>query len=215
MVETPGEIAKSFLVTGHCEVDFETLVLDPHAHTFWTTHSVAFTKNKTLAGSRSRQQAESEIVNFVQRIKKQFPRFYALSDNPSLDIDLLDQVLVSHAQPRLCIRNDQCMYFQCLCTWSYRLAWRRTLSKCTRNPLTCVCFKCRRNHKRLKINVEHMNFGQTNLKHTPFYDVVQTIEEFLHMREQVHLENKVDQHAQSKAEVDTHDSDRHETKTEP
>jgi hypothetical protein len=62
-----------------------------------------------------------KMVAFIEKLKRNCPRFFFCSDSPAFDVRLLDAILAKHHHAPISHRNDS-VYHQSLCTWSYRLA---------------------------------------------------------------------------------------------
>lgn len=94
---------------------------------FWKKHPSQLKILKTLGDGHQAADQEVKICDFVAGVLEKHPSVFVLSDNPQLDIRLLDNMLVQNG--KTCISDRKDKYFQCLCTWSYRQGVQAVLKK--------------------------------------------------------------------------------------
>jgi hypothetical protein len=126
---------------------------------FWsdTNQARAFEVNSGIAGHRKQEEAEQQVVAFVRNAKRAYPFFFAVSDNPTFDVAMLDHILEKYGEPSLCQRTPT-VYLQVLCTWSYKLACARS------NGSSTATFT--------------FHPATVGIHHTPLYDALCCIEQF-------------------------------------
>lgn len=177
LVEYPsGNVIRS-LVTGHSNVQFNNVGAGPDStnETFWRANPDAYHENLRISSGCSKMEAEKQIVNFVTSVKLYHPRFYAISDNPSVDIGTLDDILTRHSLSRLSSRNNHGLYLQCICTWSHRMTLKSIMQLSNKELDTLL--DCHR----IKINIGTSDHRKI-IKHTPFGDALHGLEQFLTFR---------------------------------
>lgn len=89
---------------------------------FWQEHASIYDHIQNKARS-SLLEEELRLCKFIERWISQVPDLYFISDNPQLDIRLLDNILIKHGYNPVAFRGDN-IYFQCICTWSFKQAAR-------------------------------------------------------------------------------------------
>ena len=92
-----------------------------HTREFWKVHPDAYNINMEAGKNQSVYTAEIAICAFITDLKVRMPVFYLVSDSPTNDISLLDNILARHNHPSMSCRHLT-MFYQPICTWSYRLA---------------------------------------------------------------------------------------------
>jgi hypothetical protein len=119
-----GQIIEQFTI-GVDRSEFK--IQDDSIREFWLKHSDAFAVNTKIAGTRSEEVAEKELVKYVLNLKRKYHNFFLISDNPSFDVRLLDNILAIYGEKSMSLRlgGD---YFQCIDTWSYRLSTQQLLN---------------------------------------------------------------------------------------
>jgi hypothetical protein len=93
--------------------------VDKDIAAFWKRNVQAFDSNKLIGGKNTVEEAELSIVHFIKEIKEKYD-FFLISDNPTFDVKILDDILIRNDEQAICFRKND--YFQAICTWSYRLA---------------------------------------------------------------------------------------------
>lgn len=156
-----GQIIEQFTI-GVDRSEFK--IKDDSIREFWLKHSDAFAVNTKIAGERSEEVAEKELVKYILELKKKYHNFFLISDNPAFDVRMLDNILSKHGEMSMSLRHGD--YFQCIDVWSYRLC-----------AMQLLCFRSHelsRIHGTLQRPVRHITrFVQEEsggLRHTPTYD---------------------------------------------
>ena len=86
---------------------------------FWKNNDNSFQYNMTNGAGINVENAERDIVNYLCGLKQNFPHFYLVSDCPSFDIRLVNNMMVKHGHTALADRGSG-IYHQAICTWSTR-----------------------------------------------------------------------------------------------
>ena len=101
---------------------------------FWDKHGDAFLINHEHGKGRDVEQEEKKICAYIVHLKKTDPSFYLISDSPSHDVMLLDEILRKHGHDPISKRSDT-TFHQTVCTWSFRLAVGHLLNVKPRNVI--------------------------------------------------------------------------------
>ena len=99
---------------------------------FWEKHPEAFGLNTSVNKQASRVVSEQRLIQFVNAVRTKYPHIHFVSDNPQLDIRILDGILEAHHEFPISIRvlkNQKHIYYPTLCTWTFRLATSQILGK--------------------------------------------------------------------------------------
>lgn len=86
---------------------------------FWDNNIEAFEHNQSCA-NREPLEEEKKMCLFIEDIKKRMPYFFLVSDHPTFDIHILDDILVRHGKTIMSNRSPT-MFRQPLDCWSYSL----------------------------------------------------------------------------------------------
>ena len=137
---------------------------DPAAETsvgaFWASHAEAWRYNRAAGLNRGPHSEEIRICEFIQNTKARYPNFHLVSDCPEYDIGIMNTILTRHWYAVMSHRNDR-TYFQTVCTWSSR----RVLQQLGIPIQANLSIECPR--------------AYPALKHTPVFDCIRTINEYL------------------------------------
>lgn len=107
-----------FFEQGVCdrtENDFDTCTKD-----FWSQHGEALGIIKSCP-SRPAPLAEQHLSELVTSLLTLHPDVYFVSDNPGLDLRILNNIMVQYGKRPVSYRNFL-TYYQCICTWSFQFA---------------------------------------------------------------------------------------------
>jgi hypothetical protein len=143
---------------------------------FWNKHQKAYTYNCKLCKNKKVYEEEERISRFVSLWLKRYPNIYIISDNPSFDVSILQNIYQTNALrqqkshdkplPSITVRSGK--YFQPICTWS---------TKRTIQLMSGINFK----HitRALYRDVSQMaNDKTSNILHTPLYDCSKIVSEY-------------------------------------
>lgn len=113
----------------------------PKKIAFWEQHTVALDYNIRRGIGIQEEDVEQSICEYVNELRSNIPHFFLVSDNPVLDVAVVDAILLKYGHPPLSNRNAH-MYAQVLCTWSYKQALAkqfhvRSPSKLFSSPAVC------------------------------------------------------------------------------
>ena len=93
---------------------------DKHTRDFWLQHAEALDIIKSCP-TRPVPLAEQQLSELVTSLLTLYPDVYFLSDNPGLDLRILNNIMVKYGKRPVSYRNLS-TYYQCICTWSFQLA---------------------------------------------------------------------------------------------
>ena len=93
---------------------------DPHTTEFWNNNIYIYDhilKNSTtdIVGE------EFRLCSFIHNLVTKHPDVHFISDNPQMDIRLLDNILCKHHHFPISMRGNY-IYYQTICTWSFKQA---------------------------------------------------------------------------------------------
>lgn len=154
---------------------------------FWRENQEAYEKNcKIIEESsevyRTTQNSENAISVFVETLKLTYHRFWMISDNPSFDIRILDNILTRQGKPLVNYRSKN-VYLQPICSWSFRQALQLALK--THISRIDVKSKIRSVSVPYVAGSPHSDYVphlESMGKHTPLYDAVSTILEYWELK---------------------------------
>jgi hypothetical protein len=89
------------------------------AKVFWKKNNRAHSFIEKQGMGQSVSDEEKKICENIRRIFDTYPDIYFVSDNPSVDVKIIDQILKRNGYPFTSFRGKK--YFQCICTWSFKL----------------------------------------------------------------------------------------------
>ena len=146
----------------HVACDRGDTVSSSTSRVFWSRNKAAFDYNVRMGKGRSIEAAETDICAFVVDLKRAFPHFYLLSDNPEYDVALLNSILTRHDLSVMSHRSET-IYHQAICTWSSR----RTLGLLgLKHQTTDMVGLCRYHERGM-------------LAHTPLFDCMKILNDYL------------------------------------
>ena len=147
-----------------CACDRGTDMLDTSTSLseFWRQNQDALEYNRKMGHGISVLDAEVRICKFVEKIKRDFPHFYLVSDNPEYDIGIMNQILIRHGLSVMSQRTST-IYHQSICTWSTRRALEQAGIRCPWHD-----------HVGIKNAMAH---GQ--MPHTPVFDCMRILNGYL------------------------------------
>lgn len=93
---------------------------DEITHMFWNKHQKAHEQLINTGKGKIAEIEELLLCEYISEIVKKYPKIYVISDNPQYDIRLLDNMLQLYNFPPISVRGNK-MYFQCICTWSFKM----------------------------------------------------------------------------------------------
>ena len=173
----------SFMQVGNPESDIDIDDIENNNDIpFWHDKKEALLFNILLIKTSKKNysslnEVEKKIVWLVRWIKENYKSFWTISDNPSFDIRLLDNILSKHNEPSISIRSDG-SFFQPICTWSFKRSLSLVGKKPAKNSLKNIC-KIVNGIK--SVNLQ-LSIGMY-LRHTPLFDSVFQLVDF-HMLHQ-------------------------------
>jgi hypothetical protein len=143
---------------------------------FWDKYPSAYKYNIELCKNKKVYEEEKNISHFVSTWLKKHPNIYIISDNPTFDISMLQNIYQNNAiredqkdpLPSIMIRNGN--YYQPICTWSVK----RTLQL-----MFNVNFKYI--PRALYREVSQMANDPLHILHTPLYDCSKIVSEYFLM----------------------------------
>jgi hypothetical protein len=97
---------------------------------FWRHHQPAYNQNISSCVTETREKNEALLADYVDDIRKQYPHIFFISDNPQMDIRLLDTILEEHQRYPISLRfleDGKQIYYPTLCTWTYKLATQQLI----------------------------------------------------------------------------------------
>lgn len=128
---------------------------------FWHKHPTALDYLLKRGSGMDPLVAENQIVEYILYIKSTFPGFYLISDNPSFDVGMLNNILLRHGHSVVADRVNG-LYHQTICTWSTRLAY---------TMMSGVGTKHLDDHYAKKLGNVHRNVHSLiHIRHTPVSD---------------------------------------------
>ena len=169
-----GKILHSF--EKYCTVTKEDF--DQETLIFWNQHEEAYKSNDKHRNAMSQSDVEKEICKFISDIRSKYLGFYVVSDNPTFDICILNQILQRYKYDKIMFREDG--YFQPIDTWSYRLGICNLLQISARRIQ-----KVSRNLYQIQREIE--NIG--GLHHTPKADCARMLSEHFRVRDFILFNN--------------------------
>lgn len=119
----------------------EVSISDPKIATFWKNHPEAWKYNLENGRGIHEEDAELAFCRYIEDIKKKYPHFNAISDNPAFDFLIVDDILQRNQFERLSIRTVD-VYHKPHCAWSYQMNLAK-IFKCQRSQLFSNPFVCR------------------------------------------------------------------------
>ena len=118
---------------------------------FWNRHHRAKLYIERLGHGQCNPFEEKRITNFVWKWLDAVPTLYLISDNPTFDLNILQDITTRVSPTRnILIRNGN--YFQPVCTWSMKLALQ-------------MMYPEKRTTYKNRVSVPHCG-----IPHTPLYD---------------------------------------------
>lgn len=133
VVDDMGKLLETFEVGCDRTVDDDKKTTEMHADSvesneqFWRKHRQAKAYCNALGAGKTVENGERHIVEYFVGLESRYKPYWLLSDNPSYDVALLDDILLRNGHPAVCNRHGS--YYQALDTWSYRLLYL-SLNKC-------------------------------------------------------------------------------------
>ena len=95
---------------------------------FWNKNLKAHNQMTATYKTNKVEHEELCLCKYISQILAEYPTVYLISDNPQYDIKLVDNILAKYDFDPISMRNDK-LYFQCICTWSYRLGVKAILNQ--------------------------------------------------------------------------------------
>ena len=158
------------------QIAFERELRTGPTAVFWRNNHQAYDQNMLLNVCTRRAEAERAIVANINRIRQRWSRFWLICDNPSMDIRILDNILLSHGADPICIRPPNNTYMQVICSWSYRLA-ASALLRIPKNKIRS---------ESVRMAADCMDQCRTPpVAHTPVYDCVLILCNYLYLAHEI------------------------------
>jgi hypothetical protein len=107
-----------FSTQGVC--DRPTTHFDEHTKKFWLAHHTALEMIQTYP-AQTVSIGEAQLCNCISYLLHAYPKAYLISDNPQLDMRILNNIMIAHGREPVYYRNNM-TYYQCICTWSFQLS---------------------------------------------------------------------------------------------
>ncbi len=138
---------------------------------FWKRHPDAQQYNAKLCARHTKPEAEKIITEFVKGVKSSWPNFYLLTDNPSLDVRLLDNILLQNGSTPVSYRTKATgKYRQPVCLWSFGRSLPAYIQKNCLKPF--VEAGTERAISQLQLA------GSVGPRHTPLFDAISALVTF-------------------------------------
>mmetsp|Transcript_20776 Transcript_20776/g.29273 ORF Transcript_20776/g.29273 Transcript_20776/m.29273 type:complete len:238 (+) Transcript_20776:300-1013(+) len=156
---------------------------------FWKAYPVAYQFNCDLIRESVRRfstskHVEEHICKFVESLRELYPRFWLISDNPSFDIRIIDNILHRHGNASINFRSAS-VFLQPICSWSFKralqMAWHRGVGK---PDVSQHLSKLRPIDS--EEETERLQRGLAG-RHTPLYDALVTVYEFWELQRLCHI----------------------------
>ena len=100
------------------EIGVSGCEVSPLCKDFWDTHTESFAYNLALGTGKTRVNQENELCAFIEHILDVRPHAFILSDNPSLDIAIVDSIFYRQRSRSMLIRNGR--FYPAVDAWSAR-----------------------------------------------------------------------------------------------
>lgn len=158
------------------QVKFEMSKCDSWSSTkhFWKKHTLAYEHNRQTNMLSTKNKAEEEIVRNINYIRNKWTNFKMICDNPSMDIRILDNILLTHGSDPISIRPPNKTYLQVICSWSYRLSATAILNLSKQ--------QLRSESQELANKIfRQMKCGEPAVAHTPVYDCVMILASYMYI----------------------------------
>ena len=167
LVEHPSQRILRTLTVGHDDDDQQ--IPDRRNDQFWKSHPLAYAQNLLIGRGETprRGDAEKVLCEFILRAKRDYPRFYAVSDNPVTDVGILDRILADNGHAPLSQRTENGLYLQCICIWSFRTSLFQVTHLRPGGP------------RKGTAHDPVSGFA----KHHPFYDAMENIRHYFELKE--------------------------------
>lgn len=189
LIDTNKWLSMCFLTSDYPQGairDVEEFYVDRSTHkiqcpkkiAFWQKHKQALDYNIKRGVGISEEVAERHVCEYVNDLRTRTPHFFLVSDNPGMDVAVIDGILLKYGHEPLASRGPD-MYAQVLCTWSYKQALAklfhvRTPSKLFQSPAVVRLLGM---HNRPARQLERRKNNVT-LPHTVFRDCSVTLSSF-------------------------------------
>lgn len=107
--------------TGGCTINDSEY--DAATAAFWNRNRKAHDINRSDDNYKKLPPQEATILlcSRISKIMKEYPRVYFVTDNPGYDLTILNTILVQNGYNPVSNRDGD-VYFQCICSWSFRLS---------------------------------------------------------------------------------------------
>lgn len=123
-------------------------------------------------GKKNIDDHEKNLCQTINTILQKYPHCTIISDNPSFDIKILDNLLLKHGFNVSSNRGHD-IYYQCVCTWSFRI------SVCT--LLRISNLKLYSFVKQYVNNITREVDGNLGPKHTPKADCARILSQYFQL----------------------------------
>jgi len=178
-------------------------IKNPTKKAFWEKHAEALDYNLKRGMGKPEEVAEASVCAYVQDLRARNPHFFLVSDNPGLDILILDTILAKYNHEPLSQRAPD-VYAQVLCTWSYKQSLARIFHVKTASlftapfvkmllqqyPMAATRFRMPRNSKAAKeeIRLPHTVLRDCSVTLATFFrclDLTAALSQFVQYQETV------------------------------
>ena len=104
---------------GYCVRDEKEF--DDVTRAFWEKNQLAWKTIEARKKNHTEEEAEKILCQQIQEITARYPMAYVVSDSPSYDVRILDNILTKNGFPAISNRQKK-HYYQTICTWSFQMA---------------------------------------------------------------------------------------------
>ena len=113
------------------------------------------------------EAAETELAQFVREAHRRYPQLQVISDNPTFDLRLLDNILCSRGLPPCSIRADM-SWTHAICTYSHAISAQQWIG--TRN-LDAM-------HRSMFGGTSNRTVSDKDPLHTPWKDLITMVNNY-------------------------------------
>jgi hypothetical protein len=103
---------------------------------FWDRHPKSFEYNVALGHGTDSDAQECIMCTFLERILTVYPHAFILSDNPSLDIAVVEDIFQRKMNRSMLVRNDR--FYPVVDTWSARMTLQSVIGRMIPQNTTCT-----------------------------------------------------------------------------
>lgn len=164
MVDMNNWTVEDYLDVHH--YDAREQKMDRSTVKFWAANKDAL-DHIELQTDGTREAAEKNICEFFNSLEG---AYWIVSDNPSFDVAIVDDIMLKHGHRRTCFRQTG-EYHQPLCSWSYTLGLRQLIK--------VPSYKT-------KTKIPTISVGCALIPHTALYDCTVNAQKMINVKAMVH-----------------------------